>query len=305
MAVAGDKVLQMEPHVQDFEVLFETDKTTPAVDDPAFETYGGSLGLPPPPAGRPWIFSNFVQSLDGIVSLRGEHPSGADISQSVEDRWLMDFLRAHADAVLLGAGTLLDDTRSSRFPRGPIYRIQDPRLRQLRQKLRGERETSIVVTGLGSLNLSDFAIFDGERVQTAIITTQLGAARLAQRKTHPHVRIIVAGDSRQIDLAAAMQTLRIELGINYLLCEGGPTLYGFLARADLIDEKFVTVSPVEVGQFSPLEDGSAEAERAPQLRPTTFSVPGFNKENATWWRWVSCRRAGNHQFSRYRRIRQA
>jgi riboflavin biosynthesis pyrimidine reductase len=291
--------------MRDFQVLFETDKSAVAVDDPAFETYGGPLGFPPSPPARPFLFSNFVQSLDGIVSLRGKYSSGADISQSVEDRWLMDFLRAHADAVLLGAGTLLEDTRSGRFPRGPIYRIQDPRLRELRQKLGRKREMNIVVTGSASLNLSDFAVFDGDRVDTAIVTTHTGAARLAQRKTHPHVRILAAGGDSNIDMIAAVAAMRAELGIEYLLCEGGPTLYGSLARADLIDEKFVTVSPVEVGQFAPLPDGTVHSGNSPELRPTTFCVPGFGKEDATWWRWISCRRAGDHQFSRYRRIRQA
>ena len=37
-------------------------------------------------------------------------PAGSDISQSAEDRWLMDLLRAHADAIIMGVNTLVEET---------------------------------------------------------------------------------------------------------------------------------------------------------------------------------------------------
>ena len=78
-----------------------------------------------------------------------------------------------------------------------------------------------------------------------------------------------------------------------------------MSRAGLIDEKFLTVSPVEVGLLVPPEQESAETEkeRPPRERPTTFVAPGFTKESAPWWKWMSCRRVGDHQFNRYRRKR--
>ena len=100
-----------------------------------------------------------------------------------------------------------------------------------------------------------------------------------------------------------MRVLRQEHGIEYLLCEGGPTLYGYMSRAGLIDEKFLTISPVEIGLLIPPEQEPSEAEKKnpPKERPTTFMAPGFIKENAPWWQWISCRRIGDHQFNRYRR----
>jgi len=47
----------------------------------------------------------------------------------------------------------------------------------------------------------------------------------------------------------------------------------------------------------------SEMNSPPQERPTTFMAPGFVKENAPWWHWLSCRRIGDHQFNRYRRKR--
>jgi hypothetical protein len=75
-----------------------------------------------------------------------------------------------------------------------------------------------------------------------------------------------------------------------------------MARAGLIDEKFVTVSPLEIGLLEPPEQGAADAAGSQlNVRPTTFMFPGFTKETAPWWRWMSCRRVGDHQFNRYRR----
>jgi hypothetical protein len=55
---------------------------------------------------RPYISSNFVMGLDGRASfteLKGR-AGGKEVSRSKEDRWLMDFLRAHHDGQLIGAG---------------------------------------------------------------------------------------------------------------------------------------------------------------------------------------------------------
>jgi riboflavin biosynthesis pyrimidine reductase len=148
-------------------------------------------------------------------------------------------------------------------------------------------------------------VFDGTDVEPVILTSPAGEARLRKQSTHPHVAIVAAGDGEGIDLHAAVRNLRNELGIQYLLCEGGPTLYGSLARADLIDEKFLTVSPVEVGQLVPPEQErtTSEMHTPVLLRPTIFGGPGFTRDTVTHWSWMSCRKAGDHQFNRYRRKR--
>src|SRR5947207_14547806 len=144
--------------MKNFEILFDHGEAS-SIDDAAYRSYG-KLGFPAAPADRPWIYSNFVQSLDGIASFKGRHATGGDISQLPEDRWLMDFLRAHADAVLLGINTLVEETQLS-ANRGPIYAIEDPQLRRLREQLGrapshnagSTNEKNIFVTGAAALNL--------------------------------------------------------------------------------------------------------------------------------------------------------
>ena len=62
----------------------------------------------PAPQARPYCIANFVSTLDGVVSFNLPGQSeGAQISSSnEEDRFIMGLLRASADAVLVGSGTL-------------------------------------------------------------------------------------------------------------------------------------------------------------------------------------------------------
>jgi riboflavin biosynthesis pyrimidine reductase len=288
--------------VRNFEIFFD-DAEPPFIDHPGFAPYG-KMGLPSAYAERPWTFANFVQSIDGIASFKGLHAAGSDISQSAEDRWLMDLLRAHADAIITGIHTLVEETLSApklNEGRGPVYRIEDESLRELRAKLGRKREKVIFVTASGSVDPRAYRVFDGDLMDALVLTTKAGAARLQGR--NDKVQLIVAGEDKNINLPIAMAILRKEMGIKHLLCEGGPTLYGSMARAGLIDEKFVTVSPVEIGLLVPPEQDVSPAGTGTQLnvRPTTFMFPGFTKETAPWWRWMSCRRVGDHQFNRYRR----
>ena len=287
-----------------FEVLFDHAEPSPFADE-ALAPYG-NFGFPAPPAGRPWIYTNFVQSLDGIVSLMGKHASGAEIAQSRADRWLMDLLRAHADGLIMGMNTLREEQRN-RGPesRGIVFQVADPSLLKLREKLGKGRQRNIFVTRALDIDLGRLKAFDGDAVDVAIVTSPAGAERLGPLTTHPHVAVIAAGAGETLDLTAAMRKLRAEHRVNYLLCEGGPTLYGNLARADLVDEKFITISPLEIGQQVPPEQERLpnEAREGQLLRPTVFGGPGFTRATITHWTWLSSRKSGDHQFNRYRRKR--
>ncbi len=279
--------------MHDFQVLFDHGERS-ELSDPAMALYG-KLGFPAAAAERPWVYANFVQTIDGIVSLLGDEAGGADISGLPEDRWLMDLLRAHADAVMLGMGTLREEQKMGRpRPRGPVFRIMDAGMQQLRMHLHRGKERNVLVSSRADFEMSDYAIFDGEYVDVTVVTTRKGAERLeAQRLSHPWVDIVGVDEAAAaggVDLRQAVVALRERYGINYLLCEGGPTLYSGMLAAELIDEKFLTVSPLEVGRLS-----------AHGPRPTVLPEIGFSKENAVHWSWLSCRKVGDYQFHRFRR----
>ena len=61
------------------------------------------------------------------------------------------------------------------------------------------------------------------------------------------VSYVFAGE-REIDLAAALETLNRELGIERVLLEGGGTVNGALLRAGLVDELSLVIAPVVEGE---------------------------------------------------------
>ena len=85
--------------------LFETKRGKVLPLPPNLARLYGCLRMPLP-RSHPRVFSNFVSTLDGVVSLNVKgHASGADISGfSAQDRMVMGLLRAIADVVIIGSG---------------------------------------------------------------------------------------------------------------------------------------------------------------------------------------------------------
>jgi riboflavin biosynthesis pyrimidine reductase len=91
------------------------------------------------------------------------------------------------------------------------------------------------------------------------------------------------GDS--VDLAVAVEVLR-DRECAVILSEGGPTLFGQLLASRLVDELFLTVSPLLAGRAAAARLGLVEGlELVPETR-----VAG---------RLRSVRTHGSHLFLRY------
>jgi riboflavin biosynthesis pyrimidine reductase len=228
-----------------------------------FRDLYGPFGFPAPAdACRPYISSNFVMALDGKASFREleARTDGGIVSRSKEDRWLMNFLRAHHDAQLIGASTLRDERNPA--GRGWDYSIDDEELRAYRQKtLRLGRQKVLVLSGSGNIDLT-LRLFSSPRVEAWIITAQEGQENLKSQLDRlglqGRIKVISVGEGLQIDLVNLTQLLRQEHGIRTLLCEGGPTLYAEFLKNQLIDEDFRTMSLQVMGD--PLTPGSSDRQ---------------------------------------------
>ena len=150
-----------------------------------------------------------------------------------------------------------------------------------RRRGRPEQPTVAFVTAGRSFDSTHPAL---ER-HAVVLTTTSAAARL--RAVVPSSSEVVAvNDGDQVDLGRAVALLR-ERGHTAILSEGGPRVFGSLLASGLVDELFLTISPLLAGRgLLPRLSLVEGVELLPQATLAT--------------RLVSLRRHEQHLFLRYR-----
>ncbi len=89
------------------ESLYDMERDSDLLLPPDLAALYGRLQFPLHP-GRPYVIGNFVSTLDGVVTLNapGQSGGGPISGFNPHDHLVMGLLRAVADAVIVGAGTL-------------------------------------------------------------------------------------------------------------------------------------------------------------------------------------------------------
>ena len=202
---------------------------------------------------RPHTQFNFVSTLDG----RGALDGSTRALGGPADLELLLSLRAAADAVLVGPGTI----RAEGYGRliGPERRAEPPPVVLISRR------------------------FD--------IPWEAGLFAAADQP----VLIYTSADGDVPDVAAPVEVVRLDRatpaavladlrrrGVRALLSEGGPTLFHGLLEAGLVDELFLTVTPLLTGDET--ETGILSGVRLPV--PARFGLSG-------------ALRAGDDLFLRY------
>jgi riboflavin biosynthesis pyrimidine reductase len=228
--------------------------------------YGGPLGF-----DGPRVFANFVQTVDGVVAIPELEKSNALVADdSKADKFMMGLLRALADVVLVGSGTLLASPKGMWRPGGVFPEGADA-FAEL-----GEPALAVVSTG-ASLDIGHPAL-----QRAVVLTTVAGAAMLSSQLPD----VVAVNDGDWVDLRAAVAALR-ERGHERILCEAGPHVFGSLLADGCVDELFLTVSPVLAGRL--VDHKRFSLVEGVELLPQAH-IDG---------RIVSVRRAENHLFLRY------
>jgi riboflavin biosynthesis pyrimidine reductase len=258
------------------DVLFEVDGL-PRVELPAelARLHGGGLGFQ-----SPALYANFVATLDGVVAVPSLPQSNKLISAGSEaDRFLLGLLRAFADAVVIGSGTLHGSPSGSWEPDSPDDVVAD-QLAQLRASLHLPAVPELaILTRSGAIDV-DHPVLDRGAL---VLTTDAGATALENR-VPPASRVVSLGDD--VEPVRVVSLLR-ERGHDRILSEAGPTVFGAFLDAGLVDEVFLTLSPLLAGD----EPGDGRLH----LVEGASWVPGSGPSG----RLLSVRRDGSHLFLRY------
>lgn len=187
------------------------------------------------PAEKPWVRANMVTSLDGSAVQDGR--SGG--LSSPADQRLFGLLRALADVVLVGAGTVRAEGYRAPRPK--------PEYTALRDSL-GLRPTPVLAVVSARLDLDPESALFGGPEPTVVATCERSDPSDRRRIAAVADLVVTEGDT--VDLPYALEHLSGR-GLTRVLTEGGPTLLGSLLAARSVDELCLSVSPRAVGGQGP------------------------------------------------------
>jgi len=221
------------------------------VTDPELRRLLAADGLPAlgdrqPLDGRPWVAVNMASSADGRATV-GDTSGGLG---NAADRRLFAELRAQVDCVLVGTGTLATERYGSI--------VRNPAVREERQRAgRSPQPMCCVVTRTGRVPL-DIPLFEDPEQEIALFS---GAAVPLQ----------------------GLRDLHARRSVRTVLCEGGPRVVGALVADGLLDELFLTFSPLLVGAEG--MKNVSEAPTAPGPVPLSL-LRVFKSEGALFLRYA-------------------
>jgi 2,5-diamino-6-(ribosylamino)-4(3H)-pyrimidinone 5'-phosphate reductase len=224
---------------------------------------------------RPFVYINMAMTADGkITSAEREYPRFT----SAFDRQNMDRLRAEADAILVGAGTLRADN--------PSLQVRDEAMREYRRSLgKAQPLVWVLVSSSARVDTRSRFVVEAHAAQPILATVEdVPAEALADLPATVEVWKLGRG---RVDLGATLRRLK-KRGVSRLLVEGGGELNWSFIEADLVDELYVTIAPALLG--------GREA-------PTLLEGAGLSMQRQRQLRLLELHREGDELYCRYAVVR--
>jgi len=204
------------------------------------------------------VHVNAAESVDGKLSTREREQVAIS---GPEDFDRMDALRADADAVLVGVGTVLADD--------PSLTVKEAERRDQRERDGEPANPARVVADSRARTPPDATVLDDDAA-TFVLVSESAAKGDVRALEAAGATAVVAGGER-VDLAAAFEQLERH-GVDSLLVEGGGELIFSLFEADLVDRLTVYVGSTVIGgrEAPTLADGEGftDPDAFPELSLT-------------------------------------
>jgi riboflavin biosynthesis pyrimidine reductase len=179
---------------------------------------------------QPWVKVNFISSADGAVALGGKSGGLGDAN----DKRVFRLGRTLCDVVVVGAATALIE----RY-RG-VKRAETDVDRRLALGLAPVPPIA-VISKRCSVDPSSLLLTDTE-VAPIIFTAASAPGQRRAAVAAAGAEVVLAGDE-DVDPKAVLADLD-RRNLRRVNCEGGPTLFGTLIAADLVDELCLSVAPL-------------------------------------------------------------
>ena len=182
---------------------------------------------------RPLVVATFAMTVDGKVTTKNLSP--VDFT-SRDDKLHLFRQRASADAVLIGHTSLKRDNVRLGLPGD----MQESRVKRSQSRC----PLRVIVSNEGKVdhrlkifqsNVSPIIIFSTKRMPGKY-------QRALEKKATLHL-----SNSKHVDLAGMLRTLRSKYKVRTVACEGGPTLFRSLLEQGLIDRLNLTIAPYMFG----------------------------------------------------------
>ncbi|MDI6730199.1 MAG: 2,5-diamino-6-(ribosylamino)-4(3H)-pyrimidinone 5'-phosphate reductase [Candidatus Altarchaeum sp.] len=178
---------------------------------------------------KPYIILNTAMSLDGRIARKGERV----VFSNELDKARRDDIRKSVDGVMVGINTVL---------------IDNPKLTV--SEKREKNPARIIVDGHGKVP-DDANVLNDKAKNIVVVSMDAKPYRIEELSIKASV--IVCGDD-EVDLVKLMDEL-YKRGIKRVLLEGGGHLNKSMLEANLIDEIYVSVAPVVIGDGVNLVEG--------------------------------------------------
>lgn len=247
---------------------------------------------------RPFVYANFVTSLDGRIAVPGPTGSGLIVPKQIanpRDWRLFQELAVQAD-VIISSGRYLRDYAEGHAQE--ILRVyDDPQFADLRdwrltQGLPAQPDLAVISASL------DFPVPDGltadGRSVVVFTTSQADPARVRELEQHAG-RVVIAGETGVTGdrLVQAMA----ELGYRTIYSATGPKVLHLLLAADVLDRLYVTLAGRLLGgqPFSTIVEGPLLVPPVGmKLSTTTFDPLGLDGLGQLFLSYDSHRNADQH-----------
>jgi diaminohydroxyphosphoribosylaminopyrimidine deaminase/5-amino-6-(5-phosphoribosylamino)uracil reductase len=178
--------------------------------------------------GRPFVTLKLAQSLDGRIATRTGDSQWISSPKSLR---FAHELRAEADAVMVGMGTVRRDNPSLTV-----------------RAVRGRNPYRIVVTRSARFPKSCELLQNNSDLKTIVATTEERARRLVKSRQPVNLTFwdVKPAHNGALDVADLIRKAG-EFGLRHILVEGGAALATSLLKAHLVDKLVLIVAPKIIG----------------------------------------------------------